>query len=62
MGLGAYEPLEATGELYLIVLRDVHDLVGKVVGNVVPKGQRRGAPEPGSLGRVFLCPGLGWRC
>jgi hypothetical protein len=24
----------------------VRDLVGKVAGNAVPKGQRRGAPEP----------------
>jgi hypothetical protein len=46
VGPGAPEPLEAAGKLYLLVSRPVHDLVRKVAANVVPKGQRQGAPEP----------------
>jgi hypothetical protein len=34
------------GKLCLLVSRLVHDLVGKVDGNAMPKGQRQGAPEP----------------
>jgi hypothetical protein len=40
------EPLEVVGKLCLLVSRPVRDLVGKVAGNTVPKGQCRGAPEP----------------
>jgi hypothetical protein len=46
MDPGAPVPLEAAGKLGLLVSRPVRDLVRKVVGNVVPKGQRRGAAEP----------------
>jgi hypothetical protein len=46
VGLGAPEPLEATGKLCLFVSRLVRDLVEKVATNAVPKGQRRGAPKP----------------
>jgi hypothetical protein len=42
----ASEPLEAIGKLCLLVSRPVPDLVRKVAGNVMPKGQRQGAPEP----------------
>jgi hypothetical protein len=40
MGLGASEPLEAMGKLCLLMSRLVCDLVGKVAGNAVLKGQR----------------------
>ena len=46
MVLGASKPLEATGKLYLLVSRPVRDLILKVAGNAVPKGQHQGAPEP----------------
>jgi hypothetical protein len=46
MGPGAFEPLEATRKLCLLVSRPVHDLVRRVAGNAVPKGHRRGATEP----------------
>jgi hypothetical protein len=58
-GPGASESLKAAGKLCLLVSRPVRDLVGKVVGNVVPKGQRRGPPSLGSSRHVFLRPGLG---
>jgi hypothetical protein len=45
-GPGVLDPLKAAGKLCLLVSRPVRDLVGKVAGNAVPKGQRRGAPEP----------------
>jgi hypothetical protein len=56
VGLGASEPLEAAGKLCLLVSRLMRDLVGKVAGNAVPKGQRRGAPEPRYLGVRLLAP------
>jgi hypothetical protein len=37
MGPGAFEPLEATGKLCLLVSRPVRDLVGKVANNTMPK-------------------------
>jgi hypothetical protein len=40
MGLGASEHLEVVGKLCLLVSRLVRDLVGKVAGNAVLKGQR----------------------
>jgi hypothetical protein len=46
MGPGASEPLEAAGKLCLLMSRSVRDLIGKVTGNAVPKGQHRGTPEP----------------
>jgi hypothetical protein len=54
---GASEPLEDMGKLCLLVSRPVRDLVGKVAGNVVPKGQHRGALEPRCLGACLLVPG-----
>ena len=45
MSLGASEPLEAVVKLCLLVSRPMHDLVGKVAGNAVPKGQRQGSPR-----------------
>ena len=45
MGLGSSEPLEAVGKLCILVSRPVRDLVMKVAGNAVPKGQRQGSPR-----------------
>ena len=46
VGPRASEPLEAAEKLCLLVSRPMRDLVRKVAGNAVPKGQRRGAPKP----------------
>jgi hypothetical protein len=40
------KPLEAARKLCLLVSCPMCDLVRKVAGNAVPKGQHRGAPEP----------------
>jgi hypothetical protein len=59
MGPRASEPLKAAGKLCLLVSCPVHDLVRKVAGNAVPKGQPRAPPSLSSLGCVFLRLGQG---
>ena len=53
MGPRASEPLEVVGKCCLLVSFLMRDLVQKVVSNDVPKRQRRGAPEPWTLGGLL---------
>jgi hypothetical protein len=55
--LGAFDPLVVAGKPCLPVSRPVRDLVRKVIGNVMAKGQRWGAPKPRQLRACLLVPG-----
>jgi hypothetical protein len=56
VGLEAPKSLEAAGKLCLLMSRPMRDLVRKVAGNAMPKGQHQETPEHRWLRACLLMP------
>jgi hypothetical protein len=61
VGPGAPEPLEAAEELVFLCHATCVTLLGERLAEPRPRGSAREHVSLGGSGRVFLCPGLGWR-
>jgi hypothetical protein len=59
-GSGSPGPLEAMEGLVFLCHAPCVTLLGERLAKPCPRGSAREPPSLSALGRVFLCPSLGW--